>query len=164
MPYTPTTPTLTLCAALASYVQTQANLVSPDVVDWDFFRRFGDADDLAIGGATLGKQVIFFPATYDWELENRGQEEYTHHVYARVVERYAAGAGDPPRDWTGARVDWVHTYIAKGLRFQRGGPPSFNSMLLTLAASVEVYDAEKLIGSGKLFYALVELKFSELVS
>jgi len=163
MPYTPTTPTLSLCAALAAYVQSQANLVAPDVVDWDFFRRFGDADDLAAGGATVGRQVIFFPATYEWELENRGQEEYTHHLYCRVAERYP-DAGDPPKEWTGARVDWVHSYIVKGLRFARGGPPAFNPFLLTLGASVEVYDADKLVNAGKLFYALVELKFSELVS
>lgn len=164
MPYTPTTPTLTLCAALATYVQAQASLVSPDVVDWDFFRRFGDADDLAAGGATLGKQVIFFPSTYDWENENRGQEQYTHHIFARVVERYADASGDPPKAWTGARVDWIHTYLVKGLRFARGGPPAFNPMLMTLGASVQVYDADKLISSGKLFYALVELEFEELVS
>lgn len=160
MPYDPTTPTLVLCRDLAAAVAAAWTPSAPSAVDWDFFRRFGDGEDSAT--ELLGRQVVFFPTRYAWEPGTRGNEDYTHHVTCLVTERYT-DQGDPPRDWTAARVDFVHERIVKGLRFRRGGPPAWNPMLLTLGATVEVLDAAKLVGSGKLFYAIVELEFLELV-
>lgn len=163
MPYVPTTPTVVLCEQLASAVNTAWAPVAPSAVDWDFFKRYGDADEVA--AATLaGRQVIFFPTDYDWQNAVRDQDEYTHHVSCLVVERYTDAAGDVPKLWTAERVDFVHTQIVQGLRFTRGGPPSWNRFLLTLAASVQVCDVEKLITSGRLFYALVQLEFLEYVT
>jgi len=162
MPYTPTTPTLVLCQQLAAAVKGAWNPAAPSGADWDFFRRYGDGEDP--GTELAGRQVVFFPGEdYGWENENRGQERYTHRVSCLVVERYA-DPGDPPREWIGERVDFVHAQIVQGLRFTRGGPPAWNPMLMTLGANVEVCDRDKLMSGGKLFFALVELEFLELVS
>ena len=161
--YTPTTPTLLLCSNLADTVRTNwgTGASAPSGVDWDFCRRFGDGEDPL---ARLdGRQVVFFPSEYDWEGADRAEDAYTHHVACLVVERYT-DAGDPPRDWVSQRVDFVHTQIVQALRFTRGGPPSWNRFLMTLAATVSVCDVEKLTAGGKLFYALVQLLFRELVT
>ena len=162
MSYSPTTPTLILCQNLATVVQSAWNPTAPSAVAWDYFRRYGDADNVSVA-ELQGRQVVFFPREYAWENLNRAAEQYTHHVDCLVVERYADAAGDPPRDWTSARVDFVHTSIVKGLRFNRSGPPSFNPALMTIGATVEVADLEKLTMAGKLFFALVQLDFVELV-
>lgn len=168
MPYTPTTPTVVLCEQLAAAVLAawQASSSPPgasDGVDWDFFRRYADADQ--VGAAQLvGRQVVFFPPGYDWRSADRAEDEYTHHVLCLVVERYTAAAGDPPKLWTAERVDFVHDRIVKGLRFTRGGPPSWNRFLLTDAASVQTCDVQKLVSGGRLFYSLTELEFTEYVT
>lgn len=162
--YTPTTPTVDLCvdlaaAVLAAWTGKGAN----DGVDWDFFKRYADADE--VGAAKLvGRQVVFFPTGYDWQSATRAEDEYTHRVSCLVTERYTDAAGDVPKLWTAERVDFVHTYIVKGLRFTRTGPPSWNRKLMTLGASVQVCDVEKLITGGRLFYSLTELVFTELVT
>jgi hypothetical protein len=160
--YTPTTPTLALCADLADAVHTAWNPVAPSAVDWDFFRRYGDGEDRLT--KLEGRQVVFFPTEdYDWQNENRGRDLYTHRISCLVVERYL-DPGDPPRDWTAERVDFVHTRIVKGLRFTRSGSPSWNPLLVTLGGSVQICDLEKLVTGGKLFYSLVALEFEELVT
>jgi hypothetical protein len=162
VPYTPVTPTVVLCQALAAYVAAQWEPAAPSAVDWDFFRRYGDADQISVP-ALQGRQVVFFPAAYDWENATRAEEGYQHHVQAVVVERYTDAAGDPPRDWTSARVDFVYGQLIKGLRFNRSGPAPFNPALVTLRGHVEVLDVDKLMASGKLFFALAHLEFFELV-
>lgn len=158
-----TTPTVVLASNLASAVNTAWAPVAPDAVDWDFFKRYADAD--AVGAAALsGRQVVFFPTEYTWESGTRAQDEYTHRISCLVVERYTDAAGDPPKTWVSDRVDFVHAQIVKGLRYTRGGPPSFNKNLMTLGATVQVCDVEKLVSGGRLFYALVDLEFLEYVT
>lgn len=161
MPYTPTAPTLVLCQALADAVAGAWAPVAPSAVGWDFFKRYADADEL--GAARLdGRQVVFFPADYEKAGATRAEDSYTHRVQCLVVERYGDGGGDPPRDWTAARVDFVHARIVQGLWFTRARP-GFNPKLLTLSADVQVLDVERLTGGGRLFYSLTELVFEELI-
>lgn len=162
MPYTATTPTVVLCQQLADAVRAAWAPTAPSAVDWDFMRRYGDASRQG-DPPLVGRQVVFFPTGYEWQNGTRENEEYTHQVTCLVAERYADQAGDPPRDWTAARVDFVHDVIVKGLRFTRNGPPAWNRRLYTNGASVEVLDVAKLMSAGKLFFALVELEFLELV-
>lgn len=163
MPYTATTPTLVLCKQLADAVRAAWNPTVPSAVDWDFFRRYGDGEDAA--DELLGRQVLFCPTEdYEWETATRAEDEYAHRVLCLVVERYTDAAGDPPRDWTAARVDFVHDRLVKALRFTRTGPPAWNPKLLTLRGRVQVCDVEKLSTGGKLFFALVHLEFTELVT
>lgn len=164
MPYTPTTPTLLLCQGLAAAVSAAWNPQSPDAVDWAYFVRYADADPIAVPTLT-GRQVRFFPASYDREPETRALNRYAHHVQCLVVERYTDAAGDVPRDWVSARVDFVHAQIVKALWFgEQNGPATWNPFLQTLGSSVTVYDPEKLVSGSRLFYAMVELEFSELVT
>lgn len=162
MPYTATSPTLVLCQQLADAVQAAWNPAAPDAVDWAFFVRYGDVDGQG-APPLVGRQVTFFPTKFGWEPETRQTENYTHYVSCLVAERYADAAGDATRDWAAERADFVHEQIVVGLRFLRGGPPTWNPLLMTLAAEAEVLDVSKLVGGGKLFYALVELEFMELV-
>jgi hypothetical protein len=162
VPYTVTTPTLKLCEDLAAAVRAAWIPSAPSAVDWDFFRRLGDGEDEKT--ELLGRQVVFFPTDeYEWETETRAQDRYTHRVSCLITERYQ-DAGDPPRDWTAERVDWVHDRIVKALRFTRDGPPAWNPFLMTLKGSVQVCELSKLVTSGKLFYALVLIEFLELVT
>lgn len=161
--YTPTTPTVLLCQRLAEYVRAAWHPIAPSGVDWDFFKRLGDADALA-SSKLDGRQVLFFPTRYSWEPMDRASNGYDHEVTALVVERYTDGPGDPPRDWTAARVDFVHDRIVKGLRFVQSAPAPWNSNLVSRAGRAEVLDVAKLVGTGRLFYATVELEFTELVS
>jgi hypothetical protein len=159
----PTTPTLILCQQLAAAVNTAWAPVAPSAADWDFWHRWADPDNVSVP-AIQGRQILFVPGPYDWANSTRGRDDYTHHITCLVVERYTDAAGDVTRDWTSARVDFVHTYIVKGLRFTRSGPPSWNPYLMTLGATVEVCDVGKLFMGGKLFYAQIDLEFEELVS
>ncbi len=164
MPYVPTTPTVLLCSQLATVVQSAWSPTDgASGAGWDFFRRYGDADNVSVP-ALAGRQVVFFPHGYEWENAVRAGEWYTHHVQCLVAERYTAAAGDPPASWTGARVDFVHQYIVQGLRYTKAGPAPFNPLLWSLKTTVQVVDLEKLIGGGRLFYALIDLEFQELVS
>lgn len=158
-----TTPTLVLCQQLATYVAAAWAPTGADAVDWDFFRRWGDGQDALKN--LVGRQVVFFPAEegYDLEAENRAEDAYRHRVSVLVGERYTAAAGDAPRAWTAARVDFVHTQLVQGLWFRRARP-SFNPKLMTESISVpRMYDREALTTANKLFTSQVDLVFLELI-
>lgn len=161
--YTPTTPTVLLCQKLADYVRDAWNPSAPDGVDWDFFRRWSSDHDALAAERLDGRQVVFFPTRYAWDPIDRASNGYTHEVTALVVERYVDGAGDPPREWTAERVDFVHTRIVAGLRFLQTAPAPWNADLVSRPGAAEVLDVSKLTGSGRLFYATVELEFLERV-
>lgn len=161
MPYTPTTPTIVLCDGLVSALEAAWSPVAPSGVERAYFVRLGDGED---GSTRLdGRRVVVFPTRYGLQAETRGEDGYTHEVTVLAAERYP-DAGDPTRDWLDERVDWVHEQVVKGFDFGRDGPPAWNPMLYTLSADVQVLDLEKLLGGGKLFYAVVEFQFLELVS
>ena len=156
MPYTPTTPTLTLCDQLAAALAAAWGPVAPDGVERCYFKRIPDEGAARL----LGRQVYLFPTDYDNGPADRGEDEYTHRVTALVVERYP-DAGDPPTEWTDERVDFVFESIVQGLDFSHDGPPSWNPKLLTLSADVRVCDVERLT-TQKLFHSSVELVFLEI--
>lgn len=161
MPYDPTMPTVVLCRQLAAAVQSAWGPTTPSAADWDFYRRYADAD--AVGSERLeGRQVVFFPDAYDKASENRGEDVYTHKVQCLVVERYADAAGDPPKLWTAERVDFVHDRIVQGLWFTRDRAP-WNRNLTSVSASVQVCDVSKLMSGGKLFFCLLELVYDEII-
>lgn len=162
MPYSGPTPTLTLCEQLAGEVRAAWGPTGDDAVDWAFFVRWGDADGQ--GAPPLaGRQVRLFPTRYDREAGTRENNEHTHEVTCLVAERYTGPAGDPSKEWVAERVDFVTQRIVNGLWFVQDGAPPWNPRLTTLGVSVEVLDVAKLVGSGRLFYAVVELRFFELV-
>lgn len=155
MPYTPTTPTLTLCDDLVDAINAAWTPSDPDAVERRYLERI-DLDGLR------GRRVFFFPAGYDNRPATRGHDDYTHRITCLVVEKYP-DAGDPPREWIDERVDFVHTQVVQGLDFSRA-PPSFNRQVLTLSADVPaVYDAEMLT-TKKQFWCAVELVFVEFRS
>jgi len=161
VPYTPTSPTVVLCQQLAAAVQAAWNPAPPSGADWDFFRRYADADE--VGSARLqGRQVVFFPESYDRASENRGEDLYGHKVQCLTVERYADSPGDPPRLWTAERCDFVHDRIIDGLWFTRVRP-TWNPNLVSVSAAVQVLDVSKLMSGGKLFFCLAELVYDEII-
>jgi hypothetical protein len=160
VPYTPTTPTLTLCndlvaALLAAWTGRGVN----DGAERCYFKRIGDADRPET--KLLGRKVFIFPNAYDNGPADRGEDEFLHRVSALIVERYEDAAGDPPTEWTDARVDFVYEQIVEGFDYSHDGPPSWNKKLVTLGASVQMCDVEKL-ATTRLFYSLVEFEFSEI--
>jgi hypothetical protein len=158
VPYTPTSPTVVLCQNLASAVQTAWGPTAPSAADWDFFKRYGDADE--VGGRARRPAGGVLPERVRVGRRDPGRGRVHALVACLVVERYADAAGDAPKLWTAERVDFVHDEIVKALRFTRSGPPSWNKKLTTLGARVQVCDVEKLVTGGKLFYRLVELDSS----
>lgn len=157
MPYTPTTPTLTLCDQLVAALVAAWEPVSPSGVERVYFKRIADAEDPNL--KLVGRKVYVFPTHYDNGPEVRGRDEYLHDVSVLVVERYP-DAGDPPTEWTDERVDFVYEYVVEGFDYSRDRA-SFNAHLVTLSANVMVCDIEKLTSGGKLFYSLTEIQFSE---
>jgi hypothetical protein len=91
VPYTPTSPTVVLCQNLASAVQTAWGPTAPSAADWDFFKRYGDADEVA-AAALVGRQVVFFPSEYAWDGATRAEDEYTHSSRAW----WSSGTPTPP--------------------------------------------------------------------
>lgn len=159
MPYTPTTPTLTLCDQLVAALEASWSPVSPSGVERCYFKRLGDGDDATT--KLEGRRVLVVPTGYDNGPETRGEDGYVHRVSVLTVERYT-DAGDPPTEWTDERVDFVFDEIVQGFDFGRQ-PPSWNAKLVTLSAAVQVCDVEKLVTGGKLFYSLVEFEFAEII-
>ena len=159
MPYTPTTPTLTLCDQLVTALVAAWSPASPDGAERAYFVRIGDGEDAFT--KLTGRRVVIFPTKYGFQAADRGENEYQHEVSVLTVERYP-DAGDPPTEWTDERVDFVHTRIVDGFDYSHDGPPSWNRKLVTLSADVQVTNVEKLVTGGKLFYSLVDLVFLEL--
>lgn len=153
-------PTLELCDDLAAALNTAWGPTGDNAVERCYFKRIGDADS---GNDQLaGRKVFIFPTEYEFAADTRAEDVYTHRVSVLTVERHA-DAGDPPTAWTDARVEFVHTYVAKGFDFARAAP-SWNPYLTTVSAKVQACDVEKLTSAGKLFYALVEFEFAESVA
>lgn len=156
-----TTPTLELCDDLVAALNTAWAPSAPSAVSRKYFVRVGDADDSH--QRISGRQVWIFPERYELADETRGEVNYTHRINVVTAERYEDGAGDVPASWVDDRVDFVHTYIVQGFDFGQDGPPSWNRKLVTVSAGVQVYDVEKLMAGGRLFFSLVEFEFAELV-
>lgn len=156
MPYTPTTPTLTLCDDLVAALAAAWSPAEPSGVERAYFKRVTDEGLRKL----VGRRVYLFPTAYDNAPADRGEDQYTHRVTALTLERYE-DPGDPPTEWTDERVDFVHTRIVEGLDYSHDGPPSWNRKLLTLSADVEVCDVERLT-TQRLFMAAVELVFLEI--
>lgn len=152
------TPTLLLCDDLVSALQNDWAPTGNDGVERHYFKRFGDGDDTAL--KLQGRRVVIFPTGYENSPADRGEDDYTHRVSVLTVERYT-DAGDPTRDWIDERVDFVFTRVVQGFNWG-SAPPDWNKKLLTVSAEVQLCDVEKLVGGGKLFFALVDLVFSEL--
>ena len=162
MPYTPTSPTLTLCDDMVTYLTQQWVPKSPDSVRRAYLHRF----DLS---KEVGRQVLIFPVAYTNGPADRGRNFYEHTVMVLTFERYG-DAADPdevvPPEWIDQRVDFVNTYIVEGFDFTHdttfGATAPFNRNLQTLVNDVpDIYDAEKL--NKKEFWCPVELKFRELI-
>lgn len=159
MPYTPTTPTLLLCDALVSALQTAWGPTGNDGVERHYFKRVGDAEGAEF--KLLGRRVVIYPTHDSNDPASRGEDEWTHNVTVDVFERYT-DAGDPTVEWIDRRVDFVTTQIVDGFDFSHTGPPSWNKKLLTLSYDRLLCDPAKLVGSNKLFFSRVELVFSEI--
>lgn len=156
MPYTPTTPTLTLCDALIDVLLAAWTPSAPDGAERKYLERI----DLS---ALVGRRVFLFPTGYDNAPATRGHDDYTHRITALTVERYP-DAGDPSVAWLDERCDFVHTQIVQGFDYSHDGPPTFNRQVLTLSADVPVlYDAE-ILATKKQFWCAVELVFQEFRS
>ncbi len=137
---------------------TLALPAAPDGVERHYFKRFSDSEDER--NKLVGRQVVIFPTTYTYTGFTRGEDQYRHEVSVLTIERYD-GAGDPPRDWIDARVDFTYTYIVQGFDYTVG--PTWAPRLLTDSAEIQVCDIEKLTSGGRLFYSLVSIVFLELV-
>lgn len=155
MPYTPTTPTLSLCDDLVDLLAAAWTPVAPDEVTRDYRVRL-DVKDLP------GRRVVIAPAGYVVTSATRGGDHYEHEVEVLTTHHYP-DAGDPPRAWLDEEADFVHTRIVQGFRFTQGGPPSFNRNLWTLSSDVSVLNLERL-EQQKLFWSLVTVRFQEYVA
>lgn len=154
-----TTPTLVLCDALVTALQSAWTEGADDAAERCYFKRVSDVDDA--NQKLTGRKVYVMPTGYDNGAATRGEDEFVHEVSVLVVERYT-DAGDPTTSWIDTRVDWVYDYIVNGFDYSHDGPPSWNKKLITLSAAVQVCDVEKLVSGGKMFYSMVDLVFSEI--
>lgn len=161
--YTPTTPTLTLCDNLVDSLEADWLPAAPDGAERAYFKRIADSEDQR--NKLTGRRVMIFPTGYDYSPATRREDQYTHHVSVLTVERYA-GAGDPPRDWTDERVDFVYTHVVQGFDWDHriNSFASFSRLLVTDSSEVQVCDIEKLTSGGRLFYSLVNIVFFELIN
>jgi hypothetical protein len=162
MPYTPTSPTLTLCDALVTYLTAQWGPKAPSEVRREYIRRVDFS-------TVKGRLVLIFPAGYTNVPAERGNDFYTHSVQVAVFERYTDAADDTvtvPKEWVDERVDFVNTFIAEGFDFTHdttyGGLAPFNRNLQTLSTDVpEICDTESL--NQKEFWCEVTCVFQELM-
>lgn len=157
MPYTPTTPTLTLCDQLVAALVAAWSPTGDDGAERAYFKRWGDGQDPTAD--LKGRRVVIFPTGYDADFASRDEDEYEHRVGVQIVERYTPD-GDVPTEWTDVRVDFVHTRIFQGFDFGRESP-AWNKKLWTKSAEVRVYDAGYLTTGGKVFFSTVDLVFGE---
>lgn len=153
----PVTPTLVLCDDLVAALVAAWNPVAPDGAEREYFKRVGDPGNAE--AKLTGRQAYVFPTRYAFEPQQQGEDGITHEVSVLVVERYT-DAGDPPKEWTDERVDFVYQQIVQGFNYSRTRP-SWNRKLVRHSADVEVCDVQKLATGGKLFYSLVNLVFEE---
>lgn len=156
MPYTPTTPTLTLCDNLITALLAAWLPQAPDNAQRAYLHRI----DLK---SVQGRQVLIFPTGYTNAPASRGHDFYTHNITALVFRRYTAAADSEvvvPAEWVDEEVDFVHTRIVQGFDYGRT-LATFNRNLVTLSADVtELYDGEKL-ATQKEFWCAVEMVFQE---
>ncbi len=152
------TPTLIMCDELVALLNDTWEPSAPDGVERHYYKRFGDAD--SGGDELVGRRVVIYPADYESDAENRGEDRYLHRIMVQIVERYADD-GDPPVEWMDERVDFVYSQIVELFDFGRN-PPTWNKRLRTGTTNVSIYDLSKLMNGGKLFFSQVEFEFSEL--
>lgn len=157
MPYTPTTPTLTLCDQLVAALIAAWAPSGDDGAERAYFKRWGDGSDPV--SELKGRRVVIFPAGYDNGFASREEDEYEHRVQVQIAERYADD-GDVPTEWADERVDFVFQRIVQGFDFSRV-MPEWNKKLWTKSAEVRVYDSGYLTTGGKLFFSTVDLVFGE---
>lgn len=160
-----TTPTLELCDDLVTALVTAWGPSDPSGAERHYFKRFADqvgAQDLAESLRLVPdeRRVVIFPTRYSSGYAAKAEDRYTHEIAVLVAERYP-DAGDPPRDWIDARVDWVYEYVVRGFDFR--APPAWNRYLRTLSQEIEICDIDRLV-EQKLFWSAVAIVFEELRS
>lgn len=152
-----TTPTLTFCDKLVAVI---AAAWSPSANN-EVARAYQVREQAA---ALTGRKVWVFPAEYEFDVENRGEDRFAHLVSIICAERFTE-PGLPGRDWIDERVDFVHSTLVAGLYYAQEGPLVWSGRSAwTRSARVSVLDRDKLTTTPALFWSQVDLEFEEFQS
>ncbi len=144
---------LTVCDALVTVVTTALDAPSDAVVQRLYLAPMDMASDTS-------RHVWLFPAVFNSNPENRGEDSLTYRVGIVVAERYTS-PGEPTVAWTDARVTFAQEHVFDALDFSRA-PLTFATTrrLLTTGGELAIYDPDRL--QRGLFWAEMTLEFREL--
>ena len=149
--------TAAVLAAWNASLVAPATVAAPDEVSREYVA------DVDLDSLTGRKVYVFSGSDYENGPVTRGEDEWVYRIQAVIVERYAEGAGRPPKAWMDARVEFVQNIVSGTLDYVRELLSVGGREITTQSNTVSVYDTAK-FSEHKCFWSEVVFEFRETMN